>query len=90
MRFSPWSFIVDQWSQQPPVIQVDLTGKTVVVVGANTGLGFEAARHFATMTPGRLILACRSQSKGQAALDSKLLAIFFCFNRGFDQLIPRH
>ncbi|KAJ7860404.1 hypothetical protein B0H14DRAFT_575715 [Mycena olivaceomarginata] len=68
MRFSLWSFIVDQWSQQPPVLQVDLTGKTVVV-GANTGLGFEAAKHFATMTPGRLILACRSQSKGQAALD---------------------
>ncbi|KAJ7900599.1 hypothetical protein B0H14DRAFT_2429170, partial [Mycena olivaceomarginata] len=69
MRFSLWSFIVDQRSRQPPVLKVDLTGKTVVVVGANTGLGFEATKHFATMNPGRLILACRSQSKGQAAVD---------------------
>ncbi|KAJ7792313.1 hypothetical protein B0H14DRAFT_3115225 [Mycena olivaceomarginata] len=57
MRFSLWSFIVDQRSRQPPVLKVDLTGKTVVVVGANTGLGFEATKHFATMNPGRLILA---------------------------------
>ncbi|KAJ6557339.1 hypothetical protein DFH09DRAFT_1163826 [Mycena vulgaris] len=40
-----------------------------MVIGANAGLGFEAAKHFATMGPGRLILACRSQSKGQAALE---------------------
>jgi hypothetical protein len=82
MRFSLWSFIVDQRSRQPPVLKVDLTGKTVVVVGANTGLGFEATKHFATMNPGRLILACRSQSKGQVAVDSKLPHSFF--NRGSD------
>ncbi|KAJ7663864.1 hypothetical protein DFH06DRAFT_1393669 [Mycena polygramma] len=69
MRFSLWTFIVDQWRRQPPVLKADLTGKTVLVLGANTGLGFEAAKHFATMTPGRLILACRSQSKGQAAVE---------------------
>ncbi|KAJ7837944.1 hypothetical protein B0H13DRAFT_1651258 [Mycena leptocephala] len=64
-----WTFIVDQWSKQKPVVKADLTGKTVIVLGANTGLGFEATKHFATMNPGRLILACRSQSKGQAAVD---------------------
>ncbi|KAJ6457409.1 hypothetical protein C8R47DRAFT_1247288 [Mycena vitilis] len=69
MRFSLWNFIVDQWRTQPPVLRADLTGKTVLVLGANTGLGFEAAKHFATMNPGRLILACRSQSKGQAAVE---------------------
>jgi NAD(P)-dependent dehydrogenase (short-subunit alcohol dehydrogenase family) len=69
MRLSLWDFIVDQWRAQPPVVKVDLTGKTVIVLGANTGIGFEASKHFATMNPGRLILACRSQSKGQAALD---------------------
>ncbi|KAJ7921228.1 hypothetical protein B0H13DRAFT_2318584 [Mycena leptocephala] len=62
-------FVVNQWTTQQPVVNVDLTGKTVIVLGANTGLGFEATKHFATMNPGRLILACRSQSKGQAAVD---------------------
>ncbi|KAJ7249517.1 short-chain dehydrogenase [Mycena haematopus] len=69
MRFSFRSFVAEQWSKQPPVLKADLTGRTVIVLGANTGIGFEATKHFATMNPGRLILACRSQSKGQAALD---------------------
>ncbi|KAJ7272442.1 short-chain dehydrogenase [Mycena rebaudengoi] len=68
-RMTLLSFIRDQREKRPPVERVDLTGKTVVVVGANAGLGFEATKHFATMNPGRLILACRSQIKGQEALD---------------------
>ncbi|KAF7345417.1 WW domain-containing oxidoreductase [Mycena venus] len=68
MRLSVWSFIVDQWRRQPPALKADLAGKTVVILGANTGIGFEASKHFATMNPQKLILACRSQSKGQAAV----------------------
>ena len=45
--------------------------KTVIVVGANVGLGFEAAKHFASMNPNRLFLGCRSQQKGQATLEGK-------------------
>lgn len=55
----------------PSVTHVDLSGKTVIVLGANVGLGFEAAKHFARMNPGKLILACRSQEKGEAALTSE-------------------
>ncbi|KAF7345418.1 WW domain-containing oxidoreductase [Mycena venus] len=69
MKFSLWSVIKEQWMRQPPVLKEDLAGKTVIVFGANTGIGFEASKHFAMMTPHRLILACRSQSKGQAAVD---------------------
>ncbi|KAJ6580900.1 NAD(P)-binding protein [Mycena capillaripes] len=69
MKLGIWAVIVDQWRRQPPVVKADLTGQTVIVLGANTGIGFEAAKHFGTMNPGRLILACRSQSKGQAAVD---------------------
>ncbi|KAJ6616967.1 hypothetical protein B0H10DRAFT_2434660 [Mycena sp. CBHHK59/15] len=69
MRLTLWDFIKNQFKKQPPVAKADLTGKTVVVLGANTGLGFEAAKHFATMNPGRLILACRSPNKGQAAIE---------------------
>ncbi|KAG6918156.1 hypothetical protein DXG01_016141 [Tephrocybe rancida] len=61
-------YLREQLSVVPPVSKADLTGKTVVVVGANTGLGLEACKHFALMNAGRLILACRSKEKGEAAL----------------------
>lgn len=61
-------FVRDQWAPVPPVLTADLAGKTVIVTGANTGLGFEAAKHFARMNPAKLILACRSQQRGEAAL----------------------
>ena len=70
-RVSVFKFIQDQWTAVAPVEHVDLSGKTVVVVGANVGLGFEAAKHFAAMNPKRLVLGCRSQEKGQAALQGK-------------------
>jgi NAD(P)-dependent dehydrogenase (short-subunit alcohol dehydrogenase family) len=62
-------FIRNQWTISPPVAKADLSGKTVIVTGANIGLGFEAAKHFARMNPGKLILACRSEQKGRAALN---------------------
>ncbi|KAF2662127.1 NAD(P)-binding protein [Lophiostoma macrostomum CBS 122681] len=46
---------------------IDLTGKTVIVTGANTGLGFECAKHLARLKVSHLILACRDAGKGQAA-----------------------
>ncbi|TDL30130.1 NAD(P)-binding protein [Rickenella mellea] len=66
------SFIGDQFTTLPTVdsFKCDLTGKTVIVVGSNTGLGLEATRHLATMNPGRLILACRSIPKAEKALKS--------------------
>jgi retinol dehydrogenase 12 len=64
-------FIQDQFWKVEPVVRADLTGKTIVIVGANVGLGFEAAKHFASMNPKRLVLGCRSQEKGQAAVQGK-------------------
>ncbi len=71
------SFLRDQLSTVPPVARADLTGKTVVVVGANTGLGFEAVKHFARMNAGRLILACRSRGKGEAAIQRESVSFSF-------------
>jgi retinol dehydrogenase-12 len=73
-QFTLYNFIQDQWQKVKLVEHIDLTGKTVVVVGANVGLGFEAAKHFASMNPKRLVLGCRNQEKGQAAIQGKRTA----------------
>ncbi|KAL0068498.1 hypothetical protein AAF712_004576 [Marasmius tenuissimus] len=52
----------------PPVEGVSLQGQVVVVMGANTGLGFEAAKHFAIRGPRKLVLVCRNEKKGQDAV----------------------
>ncbi|KAG6918159.1 hypothetical protein DXG01_016144 [Tephrocybe rancida] len=62
-------FLREQISSVPPVSRADLTGKTVIVIGANTGLGFEACKHFAYMNAGRVIMTCRNKEKGDAALE---------------------
>lgn len=47
---------------------VDLTGKTVLITGSNSGIGKEAAVSLATMG-ARVILTSRDRAKGRAALD---------------------
>jgi NAD(P)-dependent dehydrogenase (short-subunit alcohol dehydrogenase family) len=46
----------------------DLTGKVIVVTGANSGLGYKSAKELARKG-ARTILACRDMEKAQAALD---------------------
>ena len=43
------------------------TNKTILVTGANVGLGKETARHFAQLGASTVILAVRSLEKGEAA-----------------------
>lgn len=45
----------------------DLTGKVMIVTGANSGIGFDAARAFAR-NGAQVILASRSMEKAEAAL----------------------
>ena len=71
MKFSAVRFFSDQFATVPPVEHEDLSGKTVVIIGANVGLGFEAAKHFARMSPNRIILGCRSKERGEAAAISE-------------------
>ena len=44
----------------------DLTGKTIIVTGANSGLGFESVKVFA-QNGANVVMACRSKDKGEAA-----------------------
>ncbi|KAJ7212141.1 short-chain dehydrogenase [Mycena pura] len=72
-KFGPPSkWLKDQW-EKIPLKTRDLKGRTVLVVGGNTGLGFEASKHLAAMKPQKLIVTSRSP-KGQAAVDSIKLA----------------
>lgn len=75
-RKSILSFLRDQFKAVPPVVNADIKGKTVVITGANTGLGFEAALHLARMGAERLILACRSREKGEAATEREIITPF--------------
>jgi NAD(P)-dependent dehydrogenase (short-subunit alcohol dehydrogenase family) len=62
------SFVTDQWTTLPivPTAQ-DCKGKTYIITGANTGLGFECAKHLVALSAKRVILGVRSLSKGDEA-----------------------
>ncbi|PBK98029.1 short-chain dehydrogenase [Armillaria gallica] len=53
--------VADQTGPVPTVVTADLSGKTLVLIGANAGLGFEAAKHFAMMNSA-------DEAKGKQAL----------------------
>lgn len=57
------------WSRKHPPrnFQVSFAGKTVLVTGANTGLGFEAAVKYVALGAEKLIIAVRSTAKGEEA-----------------------
>lgn len=55
--------------------QVSFAGKTILVTGANVGLGLEAAKKYAALGSERLILGVRTLSKGENAKEQILSAI---------------
>ena len=50
----------------------DLTGRVMIVTGANVGLGFETAKEFARKG-AQTVMACRNMQKAQAAM-AKIVA----------------
>ena len=62
------AFLYRQFFVTPALsCNVDLTDKTVIITGSNTGIGLECARHLLDIGLGKLILAVRNEAKGQAA-----------------------
>ncbi|KAI9842048.1 MAG: hypothetical protein M1838_003308 [Thelocarpon superellum] len=64
------SFIRSQFFVKLPYPELDLTGQTLIVTGANTGLGLETARHFVRLNAKKVILGVRSVEKGGEACKS--------------------
>ena len=60
-------FVYSQKFVTLPYPTHDFTGQTVIVTGANVGLGFEAARHFTRLNASKVILGVRSLDKGNEA-----------------------
>ncbi|EXJ53971.1 hypothetical protein A1O7_09308 [Cladophialophora yegresii CBS 114405] len=67
-------FLGGQFST-PPMPQTDLTGRSILVTGANTGLGLDAARLLARMNCTTIVLACRSLAKGEKAKEAVLQSL---------------
>lgn len=62
-----FKFIHDQRFLTLPYPETPTTGQTIIVTGANVGLGFEAARHYVRLGAAKVILAVRTVTKGEAA-----------------------
>ena len=59
--------IYSQLAVTLPSPTTDFSGKTIIVTGANVGLGKEAVRHFVRLHAQKVIIAVRSIAKGEAA-----------------------
>ncbi|KAL4783726.1 NAD(P)-binding protein [Aspergillus varians] len=69
-RATQGAFLKRQLFSAPPITshqEFDLTGQTIIVTGANTGLGFECSKQLLKLGLSRLIIAVRSEAKGEAA-----------------------
>jgi retinol dehydrogenase-12 len=60
-------FLKSQLTKIPLITPVNLSKSTVLITGANTGLGLEVAREIVRSKPERLILAVRNLEKGDIA-----------------------
>lgn len=63
-----------KWLTPPSEPTETFTGKTIIVTGSNTGLGFSAALKFCLLDASKVILAVRDEQKGnttKAAIESR-------------------
>lgn len=60
-------FLYSQFLVTPSTPVESFAEQTIIVIGSNTGLGLEAARHITRLNAAKVILAVRNTSKGEAA-----------------------
>ncbi|RYP63553.1 hypothetical protein DL771_009215 [Monosporascus sp. 5C6A] len=69
-RATQGAFMKRQLFHKPSLVtrkEVNLAGHTAVITGSNTGLGFECAKQLLDLGLSKLIIAVRSEAKGEAA-----------------------
>lgn len=57
-----------QARSMPAIVTSDLGRKTLVLIGTNARLGFEAAKYFARMNSARFVLTARDEAREKQAL----------------------
>jgi NAD(P)-dependent dehydrogenase (short-subunit alcohol dehydrogenase family) len=65
----PFSEFVREQRLDLPILATTKTcsGETYIVTGANTGLGFETAKHLVRLRARKVIIACRNTQAGERA-----------------------
>ncbi|PWY66765.1 putative short-chain dehydrogenase/reductase family protein [Aspergillus heteromorphus CBS 117.55] len=63
-------FLYNQVFVTPQLPPTSFAHQTVIITGSNTGLGLEAARHIVSQGAGKVILAVRNITAGEAARES--------------------
>lgn len=76
-KFGPFLrlFLHSQLFCTPQLPTQSFADQTIIVTGANVGLGLEAARHFYRLNCAKLIIAVRTVSKGQTAKEDILQTV---------------
>ncbi|KAK6544829.1 hypothetical protein TWF694_001511 [Orbilia ellipsospora] len=68
----PVSRFLKEQRMELPFPSTPLDGKTVLITGANSGVGLEAARHCVRLNAENLIITTRTIAKGEAAKENLL------------------
>ncbi|PGH04905.1 hypothetical protein GX51_03201 [Blastomyces parvus] len=60
-------FFYSQIFVTPKIPNTSFANQTIIITGSNTGLGFEAAKHFARLNAKKIIIAVRNVPAGEKA-----------------------
>src|SRR5690349_351610 len=66
-KYTKMGFLYSQLFVTPAYPTKSFANQTVIITGANTGLGKEAARHITRLEASKVIIACRNVKAGEEA-----------------------